>query len=183
MDNQNLLEEIRNSNLDKVPSKFEEKFKKTFLENRTGFHEPTKQEVIAHQHSPYRDQRYPHQIGFESILEKNSSGSRLIPSITGRTSCKNGTRFIDDVFLVKLVWYITSNIITLQAQQAIPALIEWKVQTSKHGETRRVTQPIKQCRRQRVSEQKLRVHDKYGETRYQHFFKTYFEDMMRVGCW
>ena len=29
-----------------------------------------------------------------------------------------------------------------------------------------MTQPIKQCRRKRVSEQKLRVHDKYGETRY-----------------
>ena len=34
----------------------EEKFKKTFLENQTGFHQPTKQEVIAHQHSLYRDQ-------------------------------------------------------------------------------------------------------------------------------
>ena len=40
------------------------------------------------------------------------------------------------------------------------------VQTSQHGETRRVTQPIKQCRRKRVSEQRLKVHDKYGETRY-----------------
>ena len=39
-----------NSNLDKVPSKFQEKFKKTFLENQTGFHHPTKQEVVAHQH-------------------------------------------------------------------------------------------------------------------------------------
>ena len=57
-----------NSNLDKVPSKFEEKFKKTFLENQTGFHQPTKQEVIAHQHSLHRDQRYPHQNCFEKYL-------------------------------------------------------------------------------------------------------------------
>ena len=32
-------------------SKFEEKFKKTFLENQTGFHHRPKQEVIAHQQS------------------------------------------------------------------------------------------------------------------------------------
>ena len=59
-----------NSNLDKVPSKFEEKFKMTFLENQTGFHQPPKQEVIAHQHSLYRDQRYPHQNWFEKYLGK-----------------------------------------------------------------------------------------------------------------
>ena len=59
-----------NSNLDKVPSKFEEKFKKTFLENQTGFHHRPKQEVIAHQHSLYRDQRYPHQNCFEKYLGK-----------------------------------------------------------------------------------------------------------------
>ena len=59
-----------NSNLDKVSSKFEEKFKKTFLENQTGFHQPPKQEVIAHQHSLYREQRYPHQNCFEKYLGK-----------------------------------------------------------------------------------------------------------------
>ena len=37
-----------NSNLDKVPSKIEEKLKKTFMENQTGFHHRPKQEVIAH---------------------------------------------------------------------------------------------------------------------------------------
>ena len=42
-----------NSSLDKVQSKFEEKFKKTFLENQTGFHHRPKLEVIAHQHSLY----------------------------------------------------------------------------------------------------------------------------------
>ena len=40
-----------------------------------------------------------------------------------------------------------------------------RVRIDKHWETRTVTQPIKQCRRKRVSEQKLRIHDKYGETR------------------
>ena len=98
---------------------------------------------------------------------------RFRPSITGKTSCYRGTGFFDDVFLVKLVWYITSNIITsgkVQAQQTISALLNVRVQTSKYGETRHVTQPIKQCRRKRVSKQKLRVHDKYGETRYLSFF-------------
>ena len=60
----------QNSNFDKVPSKFEEKFKKTFLENQKGFHHRPKQEVIAHQHSLYRDQRYPHQNCFEKICGK-----------------------------------------------------------------------------------------------------------------
>ena len=59
-----------NSNFDKVPSKFEEKFKKTFLENQTGFHQPPKQDVIAHQHSLYRDQRYPHQKLLRKIFGK-----------------------------------------------------------------------------------------------------------------
>ena len=59
-----------NSNLDKVPFKFEEKFKKTFLENQTGFHHRPKQEVIAHHHSLHRDQRYPHQTCFEKYLGK-----------------------------------------------------------------------------------------------------------------
>ena len=43
----------------------EEKFKKTFLEK---FHQPPKQEVIAHQHSLYRDQSYPHQNCFEKYF-------------------------------------------------------------------------------------------------------------------
>ena len=34
----------------------EEKFKKTFLENQTGLHQPPKQEVFTHQHSLHRDQ-------------------------------------------------------------------------------------------------------------------------------
>ena len=59
-----------NSNLEKVPSKFEEKFKKTFLENQTGFHNLTKQEIIAHQHSLYKKQRYPHQNCFGKYLGK-----------------------------------------------------------------------------------------------------------------
>ena len=59
-----------NSNLDKVPSKFEEKIKKAVLENQTGFHHRPKQEVIAHQHSLYREQRYPHQNCFEKYLGK-----------------------------------------------------------------------------------------------------------------
>ena len=40
------------------------------------------------------------------------STSRLTPSITGKTSCYRGPGVIDDLLLVKLVWYITSNIIT-----------------------------------------------------------------------
>ena len=55
------------------------------------------------------------------------------------------------------------------------------MQTSKHGETRRVTQPTKQCRRKRVSEQESRVHDKYGETRHLAFFKLRRHDA--GGCW
>ena len=45
---------LRTPTFDKVPSKFEEKFKKTFLENQTGFHHRPKQEVIAHQQSLQR---------------------------------------------------------------------------------------------------------------------------------
>ena len=45
----------------------EEKFQKTFLEK---FHQPPKQEVIAHQHIPFRDQSYPHQNCFEKYLGK-----------------------------------------------------------------------------------------------------------------
>ena len=48
----------------------EEKFKKTFLENQTGFRQPPKQEVIAHQHSLNRDQSYPLQNCFEKYLGK-----------------------------------------------------------------------------------------------------------------
>ena len=48
----------------------EEKFKKTFLESQTGFHQPPKQEVIAHQHSLKRKQWYPHQNCFEKDLGK-----------------------------------------------------------------------------------------------------------------
>ena len=59
-----------NSNFDKVPSKFEEKFKKTFLENHTGLHQPTKQEVVAHQHVLFRDHRYLHQNYFEKYVGK-----------------------------------------------------------------------------------------------------------------
>ena len=59
-----------NIHLDTVSSKFEEKFKKTFLENQTGFHQPTKQEVIAHQHKLYRDQCYPHQKLLRKIFGK-----------------------------------------------------------------------------------------------------------------
>ena len=59
-----------NSNLDKVPSKIEEKLKKTFMENQTGSHHRPKQEVIAHQHGLYRAQRYPDQNRFEKYLGK-----------------------------------------------------------------------------------------------------------------
>ena len=70
-----------NSNLDKVSSKFEEKFKKTFLENQTGFHHRPKQEVIAHQHSLYRDQRYPHPSCFEKCLGK------LVMNLFNKQTC------------------------------------------------------------------------------------------------
>ena len=40
------------------------------------------------------------------------STSRLAPSITGKTSCYRGPGVIDDLLLVKLVWYITSNTMT-----------------------------------------------------------------------
>ena len=50
----------------------EEKFKKTFLENQKGFHQPPKQEVIAHQHSLHRDQRDPHKNCFQNIWENLS---------------------------------------------------------------------------------------------------------------
>ena len=59
-----------NSNLDKVPSKFEEKFKRPFLENQTGFHRQPGQEVIAHQHGLCREQRYPHQKLLRTYLGK-----------------------------------------------------------------------------------------------------------------
>ena len=61
---------FENSNPDKVPSKFEEKFKNTFLENQTGFHHRPKKEVIAHQHSLFRDQRYPDHNCFEKYVGK-----------------------------------------------------------------------------------------------------------------
>ena len=49
-----------------------------------------------------------------------------MPSITGKTSCYRGPGFIDDLLLVKLVSYITSNIITAESTGStpIPALIE-----------------------------------------------------------
>ena len=40
------------------------------------------------------------------------STSRLTSSITSKTICYRGPGFIDDLLLVKLVWYITSSIIT-----------------------------------------------------------------------
>ena len=103
-----------NSTLDKVSSKFEEKFKKTLLENQTGFHQPPKQEVIAHQHKRHTEiSDILTKIASKNIWENlswTSSTSRLTPSITGKTSCYNGTGFID-VFLVKLVYSNTSDII------------------------------------------------------------------------
>ena len=57
----------------------------------------------------------PTKIASKNIWENLSwicSTSRLTPSITGKTSCYRGPGFIDDLLLVKLVWYITSNIIT-----------------------------------------------------------------------
>ena len=76
------------TNFDRVLSKFEEKFKKTFLDNQTGFHQPPKQEVITHQHKRYTE--------ISDILTKNASNFfgkachdflqkiRLTPSITGK---------------------------------------------------------------------------------------------------
>ena len=55
-----------------------------------------------------------------------------------------------------------------------------RVKIDKHRETPCVTHSIQQCRCNSASEQKLNVHDKYGETRYLTFF--YFEDMMRVDA-
>ena len=81
----------------------EEKFKKTFLENQTGFHQPSKQEVVAHQHSLYREQCYPHQkIAPKNMWENlswTSSTSRFTPSTTGKTSCFHGSWFINEFFL------------------------------------------------------------------------------------
>ena len=127
-----------------------------------------------------REQRHRHQncIYILENLPWNSSTSILTPSITGKTSCYNGTGFIDDLFLVKLVYSYTSG----HHQRRI-LMVQYQIQHQSNvrvriglRETRIVTQPIKQCRRKGVSEQKLRIHDKYGETRF--FF---FEDMMRDG--
>ena len=88
---------------------------------RPGFHHRPKQEVIAHEHSLHRDSRYPYQNCFEKICGKTlswtSSTSRLTPSITGKTSCYSGTGFIDDVFIVKLVYSYISDIINVGCQR------------------------------------------------------------------
>ena len=88
----------------------EEKFKKTFLENQTGFHQPPKQEVVAHQHSLYREQCYPHQkIAPKNIWENlswTSSTSRFTPSTTGKTSCFHGSWFINEFFLTLALFNI-----------------------------------------------------------------------------
>ena len=52
-----------------------------------------------------------------------------------------------------------------------------RVRIDKYGETRIVTEPIKQGRRKKVSEQKLRIHDKYREPRI--FLYIFLEGMMR----
>ena len=90
-----------NSNFDKVPSKFEEKFKKTFLENQTGFHQPPKQEVIAHQHSLYRDQRYPHQNCFEKYVGKLVMN--FFNKQTNAVYLRQVAIMVPGVFIVKLV--------------------------------------------------------------------------------
>ena len=103
---------FENIHLDTVSSKFEEKFKKTFLENQTGFHQPTKQEVIAHQHkSIQRLVLSSPKIASKNIWENlswTSSTSRLTPFIARETSCWNGSWFTDDVFL-KLALFNTHD--------------------------------------------------------------------------
>ena len=88
----------------------EEKFKKTFLENQTGFHQPPKQEVVAHQHSLHREQCYPHQkIAPKNMWENlswTSSTSRFTPSTTGKTSCFHGSWFINEFFLTLALFNI-----------------------------------------------------------------------------
>ena len=60
-----------------------------------------------------------------------------------------------------------------------PASIECESEDKQERRDRCVTQPIKQCRCRRVSEQKLKVRDKYGETRYLAACFEKIEDMMR----
>ena len=161
-----------NSNFDKESSKFEEKFKKTFLENQTGF-QPPEQEVIAHQHKCYTEiSDILTKIASKNIWESlswTSSTSRLTPSITGKTSCYRSTGFVDDVFLVKLSSGTSPPTLLPHESSGstpIPALIECESADEQARGDPSATQPIKKCRRKRVSEQKLRVHDKYGEIRY-----------------
>ena len=156
----------QNSNLDKVPPKFEEKFKKTFLQNQTGFHQPPKQEVSAQKHGLYRDQRYRHQNCFENVWENlswTSSTSRLTPSITDKllTCYRVYRQRLHCQTCLHL--HLRHQRKILKVQYQIQHQSNLIVRIDKYGETRVATHPIKQCRRKRVSEQKLRIHDKYGK--------------------
>ena len=187
----NLLDEIsgsQNSNLDKVSSKFEEKFKKT-LENWTGFLPPTNK---ARSHctstqAQYRDQWYPHQNCFEKYLGKTCHEFLQQADLRRLTQVKQVALMVQVYrrFLPcqELVYSFTSDIISagcwrFDTRSSINRM--W-VRIDKHGETRCVIQPIVQCRCKRVSEQKLKVHDKYGETRYSAFFE--FRKHDAGGCW
>ena len=117
-----------NSNLDKVPSKFEEKFKMTFLENQTGFHQPPKQEVIAHQHSLYRGQRYPHQNCFEKYLGKLVMN--FFNKQTNAVYSRQVAIMVPGVFIVKLVYSYTSEVINagcsrFDTRSSINRMWEW----------------------------------------------------------
>ena len=141
--------------------------------------------IRPHQHSLYRDQRYPHQNCFEKHLRK------LVVNLFNKQTYAVHYRWNQ-----LLSWYrvcrrrlpCQARLVhhlqhhyrrQVQVQHRFQHWLNVRVQTSKHGETRGVTQPIKQCGRKRVSEQKLRIHDKYGETRYLAIFQEIFEDMMR----
>ena len=80
----------------------------------------------------HREQRHRHQncIYILENLPWNSSTSILTPSITGKTSCYNGTGFIDDLFFVKLVYSYTSDIINagywrFNTRSSINRMWEW----------------------------------------------------------
>ena len=84
-------------------------------------------------------------IASKNIWENLSwicSTSRLTPSITGKTSCYRGPGFIDDLLLVKLVWYITSNIITAGKYRLnTDSSINWMWEGRRASTERHVAQP------------------------------------------
>ena len=162
MDNQKLLEEIRPTELQpwQGTTQVRGEVQEDFLAESDGFPPTTKAGSTVHQkHGLYRDQRYRHQNCFENVWENlswTSSTSRLTPSITDKL----------------LTWYqvyrqrlqcqaclhlhLRHQRKILKVQYQIQHQSNVIVRRDKYGETRVATQPIKQCRRKRVGEQKLR---------------------------